>query len=627
MTTLKLSKKQPFIIKSGDDAVSFFTKRNLILERAKQEGIVTYLLSANQNTMRSINDIQSESRSDLAIYIDMLKVQIDDESAIIKRELTARVSDDPLSIYEMCIGIHGNNHPTIDELIDARESVYIPEQAIKDLFRKNNVALPRTVPLWEAAVLLILPHNYYCPWKGDADQRLQSEQTPYINPMRYFMVIKLEAERSPRLQYYNAMDDNTIELVSAKLNNTSIIKAREDCQQNKINLAKQIKRADDHNGKILQFFKDAVEGISLSEASDLLRNMQWHSILSKLTEVYTRQLITQQSSQVFHAMLMNLKLHENQTLQNLYEQAKLMIANHQEVNQLLEAKTRADRVHTYLSSEDCKEIIDLTDLEFEAKYPDTRAFLVANAIVDCLINSCSHDGSRLQEATVKFRLKHDKTPQTTKQFFAAMVSEENIMPESKKVRVNTYVVEANYIKPNTNNKKESNDNNNTTKYHCPYHSYNNNSNHNESDCFLINKGLTKIDPSNSKWHILKESGLHYRQVKKTAANNVSIPNSKVGPCTKCKANNKSIRAINSHNTEDCKSSKDKSNTNTTNKSISESNNQIGSMISALQKSMKKITNHVESNTKKSSSKKRKRAKVSKPDKDTEESSDSNSESS
>ena len=69
--------------------------------------------------------------------------------------------------------------------------------------------------------------------------------------------------------------------------------------------------------------------------------------------------------------------------------------------------------------------------------------------------------------------------------------------ESKKVRVNTYVVEANYVKPNTNNKKQSNDNNNTTKYHCPYHSYNNNSNHNESDCFVIKKGLTKVDPSNS----------------------------------------------------------------------------------------------------------------------------------
>ena len=107
--------------------MSYFTKRNLILERAKQEGIVSYLLSANQAATRSINDIQIDSRTDLAIYIDMLKVQIDDESSIIKKELTARVTDDPLSIYEMCIGIHGNNHPSIDDLIDARESVYISE--------------------------------------------------------------------------------------------------------------------------------------------------------------------------------------------------------------------------------------------------------------------------------------------------------------------------------------------------------------------------------------------------------------------------------------------------------------------------------------------------------------------
>ena len=151
--------------------------------------------------------------------------------------------------------------------------------------------------------------------------------------------------------------------------------------------------------------------------------MQWSLILPKLTEVYTRQL-TQQSSQVFLTMLMNLKLHDNQTLQHLYEQAKLMVANHQEVNQLLEAKTRDDRINTYLNSEECKEMIDLTDAEFEAKHPNTRTFLVSNATVDCLINSCSHDGSRLQEATIKFRLEHDKVPQTTKQFFAAMVSEE-----------------------------------------------------------------------------------------------------------------------------------------------------------------------------------------------------------
>ena len=193
-------------------------------------------------------------------------------------------------------------------------------------------------------------------------------------------------------------------------------------------------------------------------------------------------------------MLMNLKLRDNQTLQHLYEQAKLMVANHQEVNQLLEVKTRADRIHTYLSSEECKEIIDLTDAEFELKHPNTRTFLVSNAIVDCLITSCSHDGYRLQEATAKFRLEHDKVPQSTKQFFAAMVSKEKIMPENKKVRVNTYVAEANYVKPDNFNKK-NNDKNDSTKHHCPYHSYNNNSSHDESDCFAIKKGLTKVDPS------------------------------------------------------------------------------------------------------------------------------------
>ena len=622
------AKKNSYIIKSGDDAVSFFTKRNLILERAKQEGILSYLLATNEDAILSINEIQADSRTDLQIYIDALKVQIDDHQTIIKRELTDRVTAEPLSIYEMCIGIHGNNHPTIDELIDARESVFIPEQAIKDLFRKNNIIVPRTAVQWEAAVSTILPHNYYCPWKGDEDQRLQSVHTPYINPMRYFMVIQVEVERSPRIQHYSFRDDTTIELVSAKLNNSSLIKAREDCQHNKINLSKQIKRADEHNGKILQFFKDAVEGISLSEASDLLRNMQWHLVLSKLTEVYTRQL-TQQSSQVFHCMLMNLKLRDNQTLQHLYEQAKLMVANHQEVNQLLEAKTRADKIHTYLSSEECKEIIDLTDAEFELKHPNTRTFLVSNAIVDCLINSCSHDGCRLQEATIKFRLEHDKFPQSTKQFFASMVSEENIMPENKKVRVNTYVVESNYVKPDSNNNKKKNNDDSNTKFHCPYHIYNNNSNHNESDCYIIKKGLTKIDPSNNKWHVLKESGLHYRQDNKaTTSNNlVPIQGSKVGPCTKCKNNNKPERIYKSHNTEDCRlSSKGITNTN---KSIEGSNKDIGTMISSLQKSMKKITNHVESNNKTSSktlSKKRKHQKVSKS-KDAEESSASDSESS
>ena len=620
MFNQKIAKKK-FIIKSGDDAVSFFTKRNMILERAKQEGIITYILGANQDAIKNINEIEADSRSDLQIHIDILKVQIDEERKMIKKELFDRINVEPLYVYELII-VTAARYPTQNELITARQNVYLPERALKDLLRSKGKDIPTTVQQWESVAESLLPDNYYCPFKGTLDQRNESINTVWINPVTYYQLVELEAKRSSRVKRFQSRVDTTIPLVSAKLSNLSLIKARNDCQENKINLSKQIKRADDHNGKILQFFIDSVEGIALSEASDLIRNMQWSLILPKLTEVYTRQL-TQQSSQVFLTMLMNLKLHDNQTLQHLYEQAKLMVAN-----QLLEAKIRDDRINTYLNSEECKEMIDLTDAEFELKYPLTRTFIVSNAIVDCLINACSHEDSRFREATVKFRLEHDKKSQSTKQFFAAMVSEENIMPEIKKVRLNTYVAEANYIKPSITikNKKDKKDttinNENIKKLHCPYHSYNNTSNHNESDCYFLKKGLTKVDPANPKWHVLKTSGLHYGEQKKTVANNVSTTNTKVGPCTKCQNNNKTNKVVYSHNTADCTISG-------SDKPIEQSNKQIGSMISALQKSMKKITNHVESNTKKSSYKKRKRGKVSKPtNQDTSsESSDANSESS
>ena len=67
----------------------------------------------------------------------------------------------------------------------------------------------------------------------------------------------------------------------------------------------------------------------------------------------------------------------------------------------------------------------------------------------------------------------------------------------------------------------------------------------------MKKGLTKVDPANPKWQVLKTTGLHYGEQKKTVANNVSTTNTKVGPCTKCRNNNKTDKVVYSHNTADC----------------------------------------------------------------------------
>ncbi len=45
---------------------------------------------------------------------------------------------------------------------------------------------------------------------------------------------------------------------------------------------------------------------------------------------------------------------------------------------------------------------------------------------------------------------------------------------------------------------------------CAYHSYDGQiSYHSTSKCKLINEGKTKVDPTNSKWHVYKSTGLHY----------------------------------------------------------------------------------------------------------------------
>ena len=112
-------------------------KRNLILERAKQEGINIYLLGANQDAI---------------------------------------------------------NNPSVDELIAARESVYVPERALKELLRLKGKETPRSIAEWEAIVASTLPDNYYCPYKGTPEPRNESLITPWINPMLYYQLIKVESE-------------------------------------------------------------------------------------------------------------------------------------------------------------------------------------------------------------------------------------------------------------------------------------------------------------------------------------------------------------------------------------------------------------------------------------------------
>ena len=620
-------KQSNYIIKSGDDATVWLTKRYEIYTLAKSRGIESYI-RPNSSVVQDVNMLLTKNRKEIDVYIEALAIQTEYDEENLMKKLFDYVKDYPFYIYELNQYPVNYIQPTTTQIDEFRETVFVPNKAYTEYLRTHKQALAIGAQLLEAQALELLPSNCVNQYIGTPEQRQQANDTAWIPPSKYDGIIELEVKRSLKITRYHETVDDTIEKIISKLKASSLSKARLQSESSLSAYDKDIKRINELNGKILQLFNDSIEGVQLSEASEAIRTQDWGNVMDILTSMYTRQL-NQQSSQIFLQQLMNIKLYDDETLQSYYEKSKIMVCNHQEVNQLLQKKSLPTmNQHQDLDTTECSTIIDLTDLEFQTNFPYARQYVYPTLILNSLVLGLSHPSCRLKEAVSRFRLKNDVEPQTVTQFFEAMKHEENILPVDKQIRINQHV-EVNYadnslITTSTNkHKKQKTKNNDTSKatttnvakaLHCIYHSHNGQlSNHATADCQVIAAGKTMVDPNDPNWHVRKSNGEHYipfvNNTNKKSTTNYSNTtsnnnNSKIddGGCLICLNNSKSdntitLKQIHSHTTAKHKVNwRAKSNTSTSGKPTEQLGTLMNNLTEKLTKSLANFTDSKNNST-------------------------------
>ena len=166
--------------------------------------------------------------------------------------------------------------------------------------------------------------------------------------------------------------------------------------------------------------------------------------------------------------------------------------------------------------------------------------------------------SRLAQVAYEFNVSVPKIDQTIEKFVARMIIGETALPIEKQViHVSSVTTSSNGSSSNRN--------------FCSYHSFGGvSSSHDTKDCKLQKQGLTIVDPSNSKYQVLKSTGEHFTARARTSlppnssgnkrkGNNGSQPhpnNPSGKPCWKCVKLNKEGDTIpawvtTSHTAENC----------------------------------------------------------------------------
>ena len=126
--------------------------------------------------------------------------------------------------------------------------------------------------------------------------------------------------------------------------------------------------------------------------------------------------------------------------------------------------------------------------------------------------------SRLAQVAYNFNVLISKADQAIEKLVANMIIGETALPIEKQV------IHVSSVTTSSNGSSSS-------RNFCSYHSFGGViSSHDTKDCKIQKQGLTIVDPSNSKYQVLKSTGEHF-----TARARTSLPNNSSG--TKRKGNN------------------------------------------------------------------------------------------
>ena len=340
--------------------------------------------------------------------------------------------------------------------------------------------------------------NFIGYGSNNQHEKVEAQNVVRIRSSHWRSIAKKEAKRTPSIA--RLQPDDTIDSISLKLTDENTASADDAYSKSSKHNEADVAAVAAVNASILKFLLTRIEGIEATSAAPFIKLLQWDKVLDAVRSSYG-SIQSPKACNDLISELGNIMLGDNETVTQFIHRTRNLVANIQIISELLEDTTpRMIFAEAYEGSLYTRE-------NWQLLYPNNVQYTGHLELLLKLIVGISE--SRLDKVAYEFNVQVPKTDQTIEKLVARMIIGETALPIEKQVIHVSSVT--------TSNNGSSNNRN-----FCSYHGFGGViSSHDTKDCKLQKQGLTIVDPSNSKYQVLKATGEHFTVRARTAPLNNS----------------------------------------------------------------------------------------------------------
>ena len=498
-----------FIIKRDDSTTDFFRKWDELLTSAKAERLLDYL--TGKTHVKPEADVEALNKTRLSFFETALIKQTKQYENDLTQQIWQQITDNEINAYLYAAPINAVNpdFPTQEEINNSRTRILYNSNAyLAYLYKENELELPFNDPARDVQCQSCRPsQNFIGYGSNNQDEELEAQHVVRIRSSNWRELAEKEAKRTPSID--RLQPNETIHSISIKLTNENRASADDAYSKSSKHYEADVAAVAGVNASILKFLLTRIEGIEATSAAPFIKLLQWDKVLDAVRSSYG-SIQSPKACNDLIGELGNITLGDNETVTQFIHRTRNTVANIQIISELLEGKNpRMIFAEAYEGS-------FYTLEKWQLLYPNNVQYTGHLGLLLKLIVGIQD--SRLAQVAYEFNVSIPKIDQTIEKLVARMIIGETALPIEKQV------IHVSSVTTSSNG-------NSSSRNFCSYHSFGGViSSHDTKDCKLQKQGLTIVDPSNSKYQVLKATGEHF-----TARARTAIPNNSSG--TKRKGTN------------------------------------------------------------------------------------------
>ena len=498
-----------FIIRRDDSITDFFRKWDELLTSAKAERLLDYL--TGKTHVKPEADVEALNKTRLSFFETALIKQTKQDENNLTQLIWQQITDNELNAYLYAAPIIAVNpdFPTQEEINNSRTRILYNSNAyLAYLYKENEPEVPYDDVGRDIQCRSCRPsQNFIGYGSNNQHEELEAQHVMRIRSSNWRELAEKEAKRTPSID--RLQPDDTIQSISLKLTNENRASADDAYSKSSKHYEADVAAVAKINASILKFLLTRIEGIEATSAAPFIKTLQWDKVLDAVRTSYG-SIQSPKACNDLTSELQQITLGDDETVTQFIHRTRNIVANIQIICELLEDKNpRMIFSQAYEGS--------IYTLEkWQLLYPNNHQYTGHIGLLHKLIVGI--EKSRLDKVAYDFNVNVPKPDQTIEKLIKSMIIGETALPIEKQV------IHVSSVTTSSNG-------NSSNRHFCSYHSFGGViSSHDTKDCKLQKQGMTTVDPSNSKYQVLKSTGEHF-----TARPRTPLPSNSTG--NKRKGNN------------------------------------------------------------------------------------------